>query len=60
MISITRDKRMLGYESLSSYSNISHFVTTGREDAAREIMRHSTVRLTVETRRKRSGGIRRF
>ena len=27
MISITRDKRMLGYESLSSYSNISHFVT---------------------------------
>ena len=28
MISITKDKRMLGYESLSSYSNISHFVTT--------------------------------
>ena len=28
MISLTEDKRMLGYESLSSYSNISHFVTT--------------------------------
>lgn len=28
MISITEDKRMLGYESLSSYSNIFHFVTT--------------------------------
>ena len=30
MISLTKDKRMLGYESLSSYSNISHFVTTRR------------------------------
>ena len=30
MISLTEDKRMLGYESLSSYSNISHFVTTRR------------------------------
>lgn len=28
MISLTEDKRMLGYESLHSYSNISHFVTT--------------------------------
>lgn len=28
MISLTKDKRMLGYESLISYSNISHFVTT--------------------------------
>lgn len=28
MISLTKDKRMLGYESLSSYANISHFVTT--------------------------------
>lgn len=28
MISLTEDKRMLGYESLDSYSNISHFVTT--------------------------------
>lgn len=28
MISLTKDKRMLGYESLNSYSNISHFVTT--------------------------------
>lgn len=27
MISLTKDKRMLGYESLNSYSNISHFVT---------------------------------
>lgn len=30
MISLTKDKRMLGYESLGSYSNISHFVTTRR------------------------------
>lgn len=30
MISLTKDKRMLGYESLSSCSNISHFVTTRR------------------------------
>lgn len=28
MISLTEDRRMLGYESLSSYPNISHFVTT--------------------------------
>lgn len=28
MISLTKDRRMLGYGSLSSYSNISHFVTT--------------------------------
>lgn len=28
MISLTEDNRMLGYESLCSYSNISHFVTT--------------------------------
>ena len=28
MISLTEDKRMLGYESLCSYPNISHFVTT--------------------------------
>ena len=28
MISLTKDKRMLGYESLGAYSNISHFVTT--------------------------------
>lgn len=27
MISLTEDNRMLGYESLNSYSNISHFVT---------------------------------
>ena len=30
MISLTEDKRMLGYESLNSYSNIFHFVTTRR------------------------------
>lgn len=30
MISLTEDKRMLGYESLGSYPNISHFVTTRR------------------------------
>lgn len=30
MIPFTRDKTMLGYESLGSYSNISHFVTTRR------------------------------
>lgn len=30
MISLTRDSRMLGYESLNSYPNISHFVTTRR------------------------------
>lgn len=30
MISLTEDKRMLGYELLSSYSNIFHFVTTRR------------------------------
>lgn len=30
MISLTEDNRMLGYESLGSYSNISHFVTTRR------------------------------
>ena len=28
MISLTEDNRMLGYESLGSYSNIFHFVTT--------------------------------
>ena len=28
MIPLTEDKRMLGYESLGSYSNIFHFVTT--------------------------------
>ena len=28
MIAITKDKRLLGYELLNSYSNISHFVTT--------------------------------
>lgn len=28
MISITKDNNMLGYKLLSSYSNISHFVTT--------------------------------
>ncbi|NDV65432.1 peptidoglycan editing factor PgeF [Bacteroides sp. 224] len=28
MISLTTDKRMLGYEMLSMYPNISHFVTT--------------------------------
>lgn len=28
MISITKDRRMLGYGLLDSYSNISHFVTT--------------------------------
>ena len=28
MISLTEDRRMLGYKSLSLYSNISHFVTT--------------------------------
>ena len=27
MIAITKDKRLLGYELLNSYSNISHFVT---------------------------------
>lgn len=30
MISLTKDKSLLGYESLSSYPNISHFVTTRR------------------------------
>lgn len=30
MIALTEDKKMLGYELLSSYSNISHFVTTRR------------------------------
>lgn len=30
MISLTQDKRMLGYASLGAYSNIFHFVTTRR------------------------------
>lgn len=28
MISLTNDKRMLAYEALNSYANVSHFVTT--------------------------------
>lgn len=36
MISLTKDKRMLGYESLGSYSNISHFVTTRRGGCGEE------------------------
>lgn len=30
MISLTKDRKMLGYELLSAYPNISHFVTTRR------------------------------
>ena len=36
MISLAEDKKMLGYGSLGSYSNISHFVTTRRGGCSKD------------------------
>ena len=36
MISLAEDKKMLGYGSLGSYSNISHFVTTRRGGCSKQ------------------------
>lgn len=36
MIPLTEDRKVLGYESLGSYSNISHFVTTRRGGCSKD------------------------
>ena len=36
MISLAEDKKMLGYGSLGSYSNISHFVTPRRGGCSKD------------------------
>lgn len=49
MIPLTKDKRMLGYEVLAPYPDISCFVTTRHGGAAPAAMLLSTALLTPET-----------
>ena len=51
MIPLTEDRKMLGYELMKAYPNISCFSTT-TVDAAKVTMPPSTVHLTRETKPK--------